>query len=241
MASPLRTALTELGERADEELIPRLRAALSLDAELVERLLGAQGLRYAGDAGPELTLAELRHTSAAVLQGAVDRAGARGAALGLSGLVGLPAESALRLVSRMHLAQRLMVVWGHSIEGDEGELLLRRLLAAARGEAPQKEGLVRTRLRDLLPTAPAAAAASPGALLRQAAGELLRGGLQRAAQGQLARALPGVGALTGGRAARGALQAEGELMISVLEKIYGVSASEDLGVVEAVELRDPPA
>ena len=242
VASPLRIALAELGGRADEELIPRLRAALSLDAELIQRLIGAQRLRYVGDAGPEPTLAELRQTSAAVLSGAVDRAGARGAVVGLSGLFGLPADAALSLVSRMHLAQRLMVVWGHALDGDEGELLLRRLLAAARGEAAQKEGLVSTRLRDLLPTAPTAAPASgPAELLRQAAGAALRTSLQRAVQGQLARAVPGLGALTGGRAARADLQQEGERMISVLEKIFGVSASEDLAPLEAEELTEPRA
>lgn len=239
VASPLRIALAELGGRADEELIPRLRAAFSLEAELIQRLIGAQRLRYVGDAGPEPTLAELRQTSAAVLSGAVDRAGARGAVVGLSGLLGMPADAALSLVSRLHLAQRLMVVWGHALEDDEGELLQRRLLAAARGEAAQKEGLVSTRLRDLLPTAPTAPATGPAELLRQAAGAALRTGLQRAVQGQLARAVPGLGALTGGRAARADLQQEGERMISVLEKIFGVSASEDLAPVEAEELTEP--
>ena len=136
-----------------------------------------------------------------------------------------------------------MVVWGHEISGDPGDLLQRRLLAAARGEAPQREGLVTARLRDLLPSPPVPGdfALHPAAVLRQAASAALRQGVRGALQGQLARAIPGLGALTGGRAARATLAREGQLMIAELERIYGVSASDDLAPIEAVELPNEAA
>ncbi len=228
MAGPWAEALAALGERADEELIPRLLQRLSLRTEAEQRLLGLRGLRYVGDGGGEASLDELRAASAAVLRGALDRAGARGALLGLAGALSLPADAGAALVQRLHLAQRLMVVWGHPLEGDAGVVMVRRLLRAADGEEAPAEGQLSLRVRDVLPLARAGGAPS----LRTAARALV-GGLQRAVGAELLRALPGVGAGASGRAARLDTGEAGARMIAVLEKIYGLDSEGRQAPVEA--------
>lgn len=232
MAGPWAEALAALGERADDELIPRLLQRLSLHTEPEQRLLGLRGLRYVGDGGGEATLDELRAASAAVLRGALDRAGVRGTLLGLAGALSLPADAGAALVQRLHLAQRLMVVWGHPLEGDAGVVVLRRLLRAADGEEAPAEGQLSLRVRDVLPLARA------GAPSLRAAARALVGGLQRAVGAELLRALPGVGAGASGRAARLDTGEAGTRMIAVLERIYGLDSDARQAPVEA-ELVEP--
>ncbi|MBL8615206.1 MAG: hypothetical protein JNM72_06320 [Deltaproteobacteria bacterium] len=228
MAGPWAEALAALGERADEELIPRLLQRLSLRTETEQRLLGLRGLRYVGDGGGEANLDELRAASAAVLRGALDRAGARGALLGLAGALSLPADAGAAVVQRLHLAQRLMVVWGHPLEGDAGVVMLRRLLRAADGEEAPAEGQLSLRVRDVLPLS-----RSGGAPSLRAAARALVGGLQRAVGAELLRALPGVGAGASGRAARLDTGEAGTRMIAVLERIYGLDSDARQAPVEA--------
>lgn len=150
MAEPLDELLAGLKERAEFDLFPSLLRAASLRTEAVRIVLAHAGLRYAGDAGPPLTEDDLDHATTVVLAMAAQRGRARSRLGALLGPIGLPGELVGDALGLLHLAQRLAVLYGFTLEDDLGRLVVLRLVLRALGLPVPEQGRLELRASELV-------------------------------------------------------------------------------------------
>lgn len=232
MPSPLRQVLLNLSERLDEDLLPSLYAAASLDTEEVRATLSARGdVLHDGD--PEVDHHALTRTSERVIHRACRRAAARGAIAGAGGLLAVPPEAAASAVQSIRLAQRLVVVWGFDLSTDLGQIHVARALAAAYEVDLPDQGPIDMRVRDLAritrPQLPE---------LRNQTTALARVLAARSVvtlATRFTRWIPGVGAGLGAIGAHRGLRRHGERMVAYLRRVRGVPEREQ-DIEDAVEV-----
>lgn len=238
MPSPLREAVDQavrnLRERLDEDLLPAIAAAASLSAAEIRAELDADGLVTARAPGADE--AALRSTSARVTESASRRALVRGALAGAAGVLAVAPEAALAIVTSLHLAQRLCVVWGEDPDSETGGLLVRRALAAAYGLELPADGRIDLPLHELPRALRAPPASAPTALLVRGLGLRLAVTLG----GRASRLIPGLGAGVSALQARRSLQAQGGRMVEVYRARWAAGVFTDPGSGEIVDAEELP-
>ncbi len=237
MASLLRQILRNLGGRLDEDLLPGLYHKVSLSTEEIRREFIEAEVPFCDVAvGRSPPPEELQATASALIRRAVKAASVRGALGGVSGLASIPPEVAIALVQTLRLAQRLAVLYGVELETDRGRLLLSRILATGyQLELPAQQALdikishlpqvARQQLPDVQRT---------GAWLARS----MVWQLTRHLGGRLSRVLPGVGAGVGAWDAHRSLTAQGERMLSVLQRSVGVDLPLNTEIEDAEEVAE---
>ena len=226
-----RDVLHLMERRLDEDLLPALYAAASLDTAVIREDLRKQDLAYADPReGLMPPVEDLDATAEVLVERARKRAGAVGAAGGVAGAVGVPPEVLALLIQTLRLAQRLSVVYGFDPETDRGQVMLWRAVGAAY-EVEVPEGQLQVRVRDLPGTVrhnmPAA---------RQAAGWMMRRVVRRAVWQVAAkgvRLVPGLSTGISAWSAQKRLQAQGRKMAAVLRRSCEVHPIGLLSVIEA--------
>ena len=134
--------------RLDEDVPPALYRAISVEASDYRASLSALGLRHATDGG-DVTIAELDRSADHATRVSVRTAGLVGGAGGLVGWLGVPPETAARVIQSARLAQRLAIIYGHDPLSDRGQAHIRKALAEAWGIALPRQMESDLRLSDL--------------------------------------------------------------------------------------------
>ena len=131
MANPWSTALTNLRDRLDEDLLATLYRSAGLPTAEIRAELAAAGLVWADPGrGADPTLEELEAVQERIITVAVREATLRAGVGAALGLLALPPEMSVALVQSLRLAQRLAVLYGHDPETDAGALMVAKALAA---------------------------------------------------------------------------------------------------------------
>lgn len=228
--------LGELGHKLDQELLPRIYAAIGLSTADVRSELSELGLPfYDPVTGRHPDQSELDQAAEKLIARASRAAAAGGAAAGFAGAVGVPPELAGALVSSLRLGQRLAVLYGIDPDTDRGRLILWRAVAAAwQIELPRQGALdLRVRalprlVRDALPEAERTLPGVARTLAARAVVTLGRRSL---------KVLPGMGAALGAWDARKRIREQGHRMLPVFQRAWdGVPLLEG-PVEDAVEVR----
>ncbi len=235
MPSPLRQAALNLGERLDEDLIPALISAASLDASEVREALDATGLAWHDPArGRTAAVAELDASAAQVLRRSVNQATLRGGLAGLAGFAAIPPEAVAALVQLLHLAQRLAIIYGHDPDTDRGRVWLVRALAGAMEVELPRQGRWDLRLSHLKDAMLQANAEGPDrsawlarTLTLRAAGTL---------GARLTRLIPGLSSGISAASARRTLRRQGQRMISVYQRSWEGALLLEGPVEDAIEV-----
>lgn len=229
----LRDLLSDAASEADDELLSRVYAAVSVPSEFVREVWRRAGWDFVDPGFPAPQLPRLDVTAGRVVRQAATQAAAVGGVAGLGGVVFLPPEILAHVVAVVRLGQRLCLVYGFDPETDRGRMALSRALAAGLDVDLPEQGAVRVRVRDLpwLMVHPAQ---------HNAVGELGRQLLWRTARlvvGRVVgRAVPvvssGVGAWTGRRR----MLRVGARMSSVLRRLAEAPGGTPTPVEDAVEV-----
>lgn len=236
MATALEMLLDELGHRLDDELLPRLYAAIGLSTAEVRAELAELGLPFHDPVTGRTPAAhELEEAARTLISRSSRTAAAGGAVSAFTGLIGVPPELAAALVQTLRLGQRLAVLYGVDPDTDRGRLILWRAVAAALELELPKQGALDLRVRALpslirasLPDASRSLPELGRMLVSRAAVALGRRGL---------RVLPGMGAALGAYDGRKRVRQQGERMLYVFQRAFdGVPLLEG-PVEDAVEIR----
>lgn len=236
MASLWNLIIGEIGARLDDELLPRLYAAIGLNTAEVRGELTDWGLPFFDPVtGRMPDLLELEAAAEEIIRRSSRAATLGGAVAGFAGAAALPPEIAAALVQTLRLGQRLCVLYGIDPDTDRGRLILWRAFAAAWEIELPRQGALDLRLRAL-----------PG-LLRAQVGDADRS-MQAFARVLAVRAavtvgrrtlkiLPGMGAALSAYDARKRMRDHGHRMLPVIQRSWeGVPALEG-PVEDAVEVR----
>lgn len=235
MPSPLHQAARNLGERLDEDLIPGLIAAASLDMAEVRAALDADGLAWHDPArGRVAHRAELDASAAQVLRSSINRATLRGGLAGLAGFASIPPEALAALLQLLHLAQRLAVIYGHDPDTDRGRVWVVRALAAAMEVELPRQGRWDLRLSHLREALLMARAEGPDrsawlarTLTLRAAGTL---------GARVTRLVPGLSSGISAASARRTLRRQGARMMAVYQRSWEGALLLEGPVEDAIEL-----
>ena len=235
MPSPLHQAARNLGERLDEELIPSLIGAASLDMGEVRTALDAEGLAWHDPArGRTAARSELDASAAQVVRRSVNRATVRGGLAGLAGFAAIPPEALAALVQLLHLAQRLAVIYGHAPDTDRGRVWVVRALAAAMEVELPRQGRWDLRLSHLREAMLMARAEGPDrsawlarTLTFRAAGTV---------GARLTRLVPGLSSGISAASARRTLRRQGARMMDVYQRSWEGAFLLEGPVEDAVEV-----
>lgn len=199
--------------RLDEDVPPALYRAISVEASDYRASLSALGLRHATDGG-DVTIAELDRSADHATRVSVRTAGLVGGAGGLVGWLGVPPETAARVVQSARLAQRLAIIYGHDPLSDRGQAHIRKALAEAWGIALPRQMESDLRLSDL-PTLfqrrPRAAVNGPAFMVSTLTTAAFSSTTKRAT-----RLVPGLGAALGVLNARRVAASQAAVMKAVL-------------------------
>jgi hypothetical protein len=233
--SPIREALQDLGSRVDEDLLPALLAAASLDTATVQADFDARGVaRHDVASGATPDRAQLDQAAHHVLRQSIRTATVRGAVAGLAGFAAIPPEAVAAMVQLLHLGQRLAIIYGHDPNADRGRIWLLRALAAAFDVELPRQGRWDLSLSHLRETTRGARAthASSTALVAQTFA--LRAATTVGAR--VTRWIPGLGAGLSAAAARRSTRRQGRLMIAVFQRSWGGEWQPDTDIEDAVEV-----
>ncbi len=219
MQDPVREALDDLGGLLDEELLPSLVAAATLDPAAIRAALDADGLAWHDpERGRTPELEELDATARDLVRRAARRATVRGAVAGLAGVASIPPEAVAALVQLTRLAQRLAVVYGHAPDTDRGRVWLVRALAEAvevdlprQGRWDLRLSHLRTALRRPTEEGPDRAAWLARVLALRAGGSTGE---------RLLRLVPGLGSGLSAAAARRTIRRQGRRMMEVYRRSW---------------------
>jgi hypothetical protein len=218
-------------QRLDENLLPALYAAASLDTASIREDLSGDSLVYANLREGRVPPGEdLDATAEVLIEKARKKAGAVGAAGGVAGAAGVPPEVLALLIQTLRLAQRLAVVYGFDPETDRGQMMLWRAMGAAY-DVDMPEGQLGVRVRDLpstmkhnMPPARQAAAWMTRRVVRRAVWQVAAKGI---------RLVPGLSTGVSAWAAQKRVQAQGRRMAEVLRRASEVHPGALLTVIEA--------
>ena len=199
--------------RLDEDVPPAVYRSISVDAPDYRTSLTVLGLRHATDGG-DFTIADLDRSADHAIRGSVRTAGLVGGAGGLVGWVGVPPETAARVIQSARLAQRLAIIYGHDPSSDRGQAHIRKALAEAWGIALPGQMESDLRLSDL-PTLirrrPRAAINGPAFMVSTLTTAAFSSTTKRAT-----RLVPGLGAALGVLSARRVAASQATAMKAVL-------------------------
>jgi len=226
-----RDVLHLVEQRLDENLLPALYAAASLDTAGIREELQGEDLAYADlREGRVPPMDDLDATAETLIERGRKRAGAVGAAGGVAGAAGVPPEVLALLIQTLRLAQRLAVVYGFDPETDRGQVMLWRAMGAAY-QVDVPEGQLQMRVRDLpstmkhnLPPAKQAAVWMTRRVVRRAVWQVAAKGV---------RLVPGLSTGLSAWSAQKRVQAQGRRMADVLRRACEVHPVGLLTVIEA--------
>lgn len=235
MQDPVREALDDLGGLLDEELLPAVVAAATLDPAEVRDALDADGLAWHDPArGRSPSLGELDATAQELLKRSVRRATVRGAVAGLAGIASIPPEAVAALVQLTRLAQRLAVVYGHDPDTDRGRVWLVRALAEAVEVDLPRQGRWDLRLSNLRAAFGRVDQEGPdrAAWLARVLAVRAGGGTGE----RLLRLVPGLGSGLSAASARRTIRRQGTRMIAVYRRSWDGAFLLSGPVEDAVEV-----
>ena len=234
MASPLRTAARNLGERLDEDLFPILLDTASLRVVDIQTDLDRWSLVWhnpAHDQAPGIE--DLRRSAESVLQRSVRKATVRGGVAGLAGALAIPPETVEALIQLLHHGQRLSVIYGHNPETDAGRVWLLRALAAALEIDLPRQGRWDLRVSALrLQPVRQGAGSDRAAWLAQAVMRRAMGSIRS----RLVRSVPGLSLGISALAARRNLRLQGKRMIAILESGWHAPLLLSGAIEDAIEV-----
>ncbi|MCB9665639.1 MAG: EcsC family protein [Alphaproteobacteria bacterium] len=230
-----RTVVRELIEQADRALAPGVYVAISVSAVRTRTWLRGRGLPFLDPEAPAPRHLDVARTADHVIAQSRSTSAALGAVTGVAGWLGIPTEVAGWAVAHLRLAQRLSVVYGFDPMSDRGHAAVSRALAAGLEVDLPEEGVVGTRVSDVvrpaLDLAPPDLATLRGALVRRVIRSAVRVATRRA--GRVVPVLAaGVSAVD-----NHAITAEvGERMKAVLQRLAEAPAPDHARLVEAIEV-----
>ncbi len=228
--------LDEFGHRMDDELLPRMYAAIGLSTAAIRAELTEQGLPFYDPlTGRTPDQAELDASAEAVVARMARDAAAGGALSGFAGAVGVPPEMAAALAGTLRLGQRLAVIYGIDTDTDRGRLILWRAVAAAFELELPRQGSLDLRVRAL----PSLIRASLPEAQRSAA-DLARWaarGLAVSLGRRTLKILPGMGAALGAYDGRKRIREQAARMLPVFRRAWDGVPLLTGPVEDAVEVR----
>jgi hypothetical protein len=176
----------------------------------------------------------LAHTAEYLIKRACRSAAVTGAVGGMAGMAGVPPEVAWRLVQLLRLAQRLVVVYGHNPQRDDGRMLVQRAIAAGTGIELPAQGGVGMRVRDIpdvlresTPTVHQGATWLAQAAVRQTARAVLK---------PIGRSVPGLAVAPAAWMARRSMRDQAERMLNVIQRASTGPKWNDSNTTDAIEV-----
>ncbi len=236
MRSVWENLLDEVGHRLDDELLPRMYAAIGLSTATIRAELSELGLPFYDPlTGRTPDNSELDAAAEVIIKRAALSAAAGGAVAGFVGAFGMPPEVAAALTQTLRLGQRLAVLYGIDTDTDRGRLILWRAVAAAFELELPRQGAIDLRLRALpsliRDALPDAERSIPE--LARWAGRSVIVTLGR----RWLKVLPGMGAALGARDGRKRVREQASRMLPIFQRAWdGVPLLEG-PVEDAVEVR----
>lgn len=230
----LKDLFGEISDRLDEDVLPALFAAISVETDQIRAELHAADLPYSD---PETqtwpTLRELDGAAETLIAKAISRSMVTGAVSGAAGAAGVPPEVVASMLQDIRLAQRLSVLYGIDPATERGRVLLWRALGAAWQVPVPDQGSLELRMRDL-PTAFGTQLPAPD----QAAVWMTRHIVRRAvrqATTKLWRWIPGVATGLSAVAGRKRARSHGERMRDLYR---GAWSGEPLDLRRAIDVEE---
>lgn len=236
MRSVWEIMLDEVGHRLDDELLPRMYAAIGLGTPTIRAELTELGLPFCDPlTGRTPDQSELDRSAEVLISRSARNAAAGGAVSGFAGALGIPPELAAALAQTLRLGQRLAVVYGIDTDTDRGRIILWRAIAAAFELSLPRQGAVDLRVRAL----PSIIAASlpEGQLSAPKLARALAGRVMVTLGRRSLKILPGMGAALGAYDGRKRIREQAARMLPVFRRAWQGTPQIEGPIVDAEELR----
>ncbi len=146
----LKDLFGEASDRLDQDVLPALFAAISVDTEQIRAEMVEADLPFSDPEGRVWpNLRELDAAAESLITKAAQRSTVAGAMSGVAGAAGVPPEVVAAMLQDIRLAQRLSVLYGIDPATERGRVLLWRALGAAWQVPVPDQGNLELRMRDL--------------------------------------------------------------------------------------------
>jgi len=230
----LKDLFGEMQDRLDEDVLPALFAAVSVETDQIRAELQAAELPYTD---PETqtwpTLRELDAAAQGLIDRAISRSTVTGAVSGAAGAAGVPPEVVASMLQDIRLAQRLSVLYGIDPATERGRVLLWRALGAAWQVPVPDQGSLELRMRDL-PSAFGSQLPAPDQAAAWMTRHIVRRAMRQATR-RFWRWIPGVATGLSAVAGRKRARAHGERIRDLYRRAW---TGEPLDLGHAVDVEE---